>query len=418
MRKPIMMMSAALCGSLVASAPVRAAAQVAQETSPAAAIRAVDAAAADAVSQGVTAGMVIGIAHNGYPAAIRAYGFSDLEHKVPTNPSTVYRIGSITKQFTAAALLLLAEEGKLSIDDPLSKYLPGFPRGTEVTLRHLLTHTSGLRGYLSEEYFAREARLDRTTGETVAYIAALESPYRFDPGTGWRYANSGYELLGAVIEKVSGQPFAKFLKDRILDPVGLSNTSMDDLTEIVPHRARGYDRVQGSAGKFQNATFISMSQAGAAGAMRSTAADLMKWYAALLSGKVVKPRTLSLMFEPARLKDGRLASAGRLPEQQTIPPSKYGLGFELEWQGGRRVIGKSGSISGFNGWAFMYPDQKVSIVILTNTRRTTGVIAPKIADAFFGALNNEPPKRAARAGGLYLKGSKPVSDNPGETHLH
>lgn len=348
-------------------------------------VQAVDRFAAETLAAKTAAGLAVGILRDGRVQMVRGYGFSDLENEVPVDERTVFRIGSVTKQFTAASILLLAERGKLSVDDPLSKYLPEFDRSRKVTLRQLLNHTSGIRNYTADGFFKRAAREDRTTDELVRFIGGLDPLYQFEPGAAWSYSNSGYILLGAVIEKVSGQPFDQFLRSNILDPLGLRDTAMDDLDEILAHRARGYEASK-DAGGFVNTGFLSMSAAGAAGAMRSTPGDLLKWQSALFGGRLLKPASLAMMVEPARLGDGRPTSLGRVGEKEGKPQPEYGLGLAIDRQSGRRLIGHGGSINGFNAWTQTFPDQRLSLVLLTNTGGAAYAVAPKLTEAVFEAL--------------------------------
>ena len=347
---------------------------------------AVDRFAAKAIDAKATAGLAVGIVQDGRFRLVQGYGFSDLENRVPVDERTVFRIGSVTKQFTAAAILLLAERGQLSVDDPVSKYFPDFPGGGGVTLRHLLNHTSGIHNYTADGFFRAAARQDRATSEMVSYIAGLNPLYDFKPGSAWSYSNSGYMLLGAVVEKVSGQPFDQFLNKNILEPLELRDTAMDDLAEILPNRARGYEVSKESPTGFANTSFISMSAAAAAGAMRSTPADLLKWQAALFGGKLLKPKSLAMMIEPARLSDGRLTSLGRKDKQGATPPAEYGLGLTIDRQKGRRFIGHGGSINGFNAWIQSFPEERLSVVLLTNTGGAAYAMAPELVETIFGAL--------------------------------
>ena len=349
--------------------------------------QAIDAVAADVLKNQVSAGFVVGIAENGKIRLVRGYGSADLEHNIPIDAKTVFRIGSISKEFTAASILLLAERGTLSIDDPLAKYFPDFPRAGEVTIRHLLTHMSGLRNYTSAPDFMKATAVrDLSTDEMVATILQADPLYDFDPGTSYRYSNSGYFVLGAIVEKVSGQSFADFLKANILDPLGLDDTRIDDLAEIVPNRARGYTKAKTG---FVNASYLSMSVAAAAGAVRSTATDLLDWHAALFGGKLLKPASLALMQAPGRLKDGRPGSASRPPSATAPatggPPSEYGFGLMLTWPAGHRSIGHGGSINGFNAALNSFPDDKVTLVVLTNTDGASAGITPRMIEALFAA---------------------------------
>jgi CubicO group peptidase (beta-lactamase class C family) len=348
---------------------------------------AVDRFAAEVLRDKSTAGLAVGIAEKGQIRLAAGYGVADLESGTPVTERTVFRIGSVTKEFTAAAVLLLAERGKLSIDDPIQKYFPGFPRGGEVTIRHLLTHTSGIHNYTAiADFMPVASRQDRSTAEMVSYIAAAKPLYDFEPGTGWNYSNSGYLMLGAIIEKVSGLRFDEFLQANILDPLGLKDTKVDDLAQVVPDRAEGYEKSKDAPSGFANAGFISMSAAAAAGAMRSTVSDLLKWHEALLGGKLLKPQSVAMMTAPGRLKDGRVSSLGRSaarPEQ--APPSEYGFGISTSQRSGRRSVGHGGAIHGFNAWLNSFPDDGVTIVLLTNTSGGSNATAPKLVDAVFGA---------------------------------
>jgi CubicO group peptidase (beta-lactamase class C family) len=377
---------------LAAALPNAAAAQSAA-VAPARLQQTVDRIAADLIARKETAGFAIGIEQDGEVKLAKGYGYANLEYRVPATERTVFRIGSITKQFTAAAILLLAEEGKLSVEDRLDKYLPGFPRAREVTLRQLLNHTSGIRNYTGFPDFLKERSPRALTGdEMIAYIGAARPVYDFDPGTGWNYSNSGYLLLGLVVEKVTGQPLAQVLRMRIFDRLQLNDTRIDDLAEIVPGRAQGYDKAPTTPTGFANAGFIAMEVAAGAGAIRSTVGDLLKWNDALLGGKLLKPASLRMMLEPGRLSDGRLASAARMGEAATAPssspPSNYGFGVSTGERNGRRTIGHGGSINGFNGSLVSYSDQKITIVVLANTLPAAGAVTAAMADPVFAALDS------------------------------
>lgn len=350
------------------------------------AVAAIDRIVNEAVRNRTLAGAAVGVAYDGRIVFVRGYGSADLENRVPVGANTVFRIGSVTKQFTAAAVLKLADQGKLSVDDPLSKYFPNFPRGAEVTLRQLLNHTSGISNYTGNGFFVENARKEWPTEAMATFIAGQKPVYGFEPGSAWNYSNSGYILLGGVVEKVSGKSFAAYLKDEILTPLALRDTAIDDLQTVIPNRARGYDKPKGPNMGFTNATFLSMSAAAAAGAMRSTASDLVKWHSALFSGRVLKPASLALMIEPGRLKDGRVSSAGWSAEMaKALPPAEYGFGLFTGNSYGRRSVGHGGSINGFNTWMETFPDDRITMVLLTNTNGAAAETGRKLADAFFKA---------------------------------
>src|SRR5690242_3159877 len=205
----------------------------------------IDAAAKQDVNSGHVAGAAVAVLRNGQLILAKGYGRSNLELATPVNARTVFRIGSLTKQFTAAGVLLLAEQGKLKIDDRLSLYLPDFPRANEVTLRDLLNHTSGIHNFTDGPVIDKISANGATVQELVTDIASQSPLYDFEPGTGWWYSNSNYALLGAVIEKVSGESWGAFMKAEIFDRLGMADTAADDAFDIVPGRASGYSLVGG-----------------------------------------------------------------------------------------------------------------------------------------------------------------------------
>jgi D-alanyl-D-alanine carboxypeptidase len=355
----------------------------AQTEMPAAGVRELDRIANTAVQQW-TVGLVIGISKDGRTVFSRGYGKANLELDSAMTPENVFRIASMTKQFTAAAVLLLVQDGKLSLDDPISRWLPKFPGASGVTIRELLTHTSGISEFTRlPGYMGKEWRIDRTPEEMVNYIAEHSSPlYEFPPGTAWSYSNSGYQLLGAIIEKVSGMPLKQYYQTRLFDPIGVKNTTVDDPGDIVPHRVSGYEL----AGKERrNAQFISMSAPGAAGFLRSTAGDLLKWSAALFGGKVIRPDLVRLMIEPARLKSGQLAMDHIFKPERMGPQTEkyqYGFGLEIGTLDGHKKIGHDGSIPGFMTRIDTFPSDGVTVVVMANTQRGMGPhhVLPEIVE--------------------------------------
>lgn len=363
--------------------PVRARASSASATDPRLAAR-IDRAAAAALARKAAAGFAVAILRDGRVLLARGYGMADLECRTPATPDTIFRVGSITKEFTAAAVLKLAEEGKLSLDDRLSKYVPAFPRGGEVTLRHLLLHTSGISDYTSAPAFPARSPREFTTGEMIALIAGAAPLYEFEPGTRWHYSNSGFYLLGVVIEQASGQRYADYVKATLLDPIGLPSIAVDDLALIVRGRAAGYDRAPDAPTGFRNADHLSLSVAAAAGAMRAGAVDLARWHEALLGGRVLKPASLKAMLAPGRVKDGRPASAARqLSPGETEAPADFGFGIYTSDSNGRRSIGHGGSINGFNANVQTFPAARITLVLLTNTGGGTAPLMAELADAIF-----------------------------------
>lgn len=399
MRKRLGCLLAAMAGVMV---PGVASGQAAAPAAPIAIVRdarmaaAVDRAAAALIRDRATAGLVVAVSQGGRPVLVKGYGMADLEQGTPATAQTVFRIGSVTKEFTAAAVLLLAERGKLSVDDRLAKYLPDFPRAREVTLRQLLNHVSGIHNYTSApDFMTNESVRNESTAGMVAYIARQRPLFDFEPGTAWSYSNSGFLLLGAVIEKVTGQSYAQFVRANIFEPLGLDHTRVDDLAEIVPHRASGYDKAAQTPTGFANAGYIAMGAAASAGAIRSTGEDLLAWHAALLGGKLLKPESLAMMLAPGRLGDGRLASAARVGAKGEPVTSDYGFGITVGRQKGRRTIGHGGAINGFNSSIETYPDDKLTVVMLVNTTGAVPTAAEPILDAVFAS-----PGQSAKGGAV------------------
>ena len=345
-------------------------------------VAAMDKAAYLALAKKTTPGIVIGVSKNGKLVAVRGYGLADIENSLAFNEHSVLRIGSISKEFTAASILKLMERGELRLEGPVSKYLPDFPRGNEVTIRNLLNHTSGIRNYTGVENFLSDSSTREFTMEgMIDLIATLDKLYDFEPGTQFSYSNSGYYLLGAIVEKITGKPFEEFAEATLFVPLGLNDTQFDNLDEIVPNRARGYEASQTSSTGFSNARYISLSVAGAAGAARSTAADLLRWHDALLGGKVLKPQSLEMMLRPGRLKDGSLPKSDQ-GTAITDPSEGYGFAIVTKQQYGYRTVGHGGSINGFNSKLLSVPAENISIVIMTNT--VSGTV--EIADDIFAAI--------------------------------
>jgi CubicO group peptidase (beta-lactamase class C family) len=354
--------------------------------------------AAKAIVDGrLSPGVSICVTKHGKVVYDRCAGSANLETAAPMTARSVCLIGSITKQFTATGVLLLAEDGQLSIDDALSVYLPDFPRAKDLPLRRILSHTAGLGNYTEEPLaqFFKDIRPDRTTAELVAWMAAGPRVQISEPGTAWRYSNTGYVLLGAVIERVSGKSLGEFLKQRIFAPLGLADTALDHNSDVVLHRAAGYSIDAKTPSGFDNAPFISMTAPGGAGAMRSSTADLCAWHTALFGGKVLKPASLKAMTTPALLNDGQLPTGpGPGGKPQTI---RYGFGVIADTVDGRERVTHNGGINGFASHIETLPDAGVTIAWVRNSDGGAGpAIKPETMTAA-GAL--EPAlRRAALAG--------------------
>jgi D-alanyl-D-alanine carboxypeptidase len=293
-------------------------------------------------------GAAVLVERDGQVVLRKAYGMANLELGVPLGPEMVFRLGSITKQFTATMILKLAEEGKLALDDEVTKYLPDFPtHGQKITLEHLLTHTSGIKSYTSLAQWRKVLREDLTPQQVVDLFK--DEPADFAPGEKWLYDNSGYFLLGMVIEKVTGKTYANALAETLFLPLGLTHTAYGDDSAVVPGRAAGYE---GSPGHYQNASYLSMTQPYAAGSLVSTVDDLARWEHALFSGTLLRKDFFARMTTPYRLKSGK--------------PTGYGYGLAVWSFEGHRVIEHGGGINGFSTDLLAFPDDRIVVAVLSN----------------------------------------------------
>jgi CubicO group peptidase (beta-lactamase class C family) len=299
-------------------------------------------------------GVAVLVAQDGKILFEKCYGLADVEHHVPITLQTTFRIASVTKQFTAAAILKLQEERKLSVKDKLSKYIPDFPRGNEVTLRELLNHTSGIRDYLREPNDPSRA----TNVITEAVLDEIKTfPYDFDPGTKWSYSNSGYLLLGYIVAKVSGQSYGDFLRENFSQPLGMTNTGIYHTNLDLPHQALGYSF--GTNG-FERAYWPGVDNeplwVGGDGALYSTVGDLYRWNEGIFNGRVLDTASLKAAFTPVNKKVSQLLDSG----------DGYGFGWFVSRDRGLRQISHAGGIPGFDSVLLRLPDEKFTVAILEN----------------------------------------------------
>jgi D-alanyl-D-alanine carboxypeptidase len=323
----------------------------------------------------ITPGLQICVRKHGAMVFSKGFGSANLETATAMSPASVCRIGSITKQFTASALLLLAQEGKLSLDDTLDKHLPDFPNAHRLTLRRMLSHTSGLGNYtqINPAVFLQASRADRNTHELVQAMAEASPKLAYEPGADWRYSNTAFVLLGVVIETVAVQSYAEVMQQRLFTPLGLTLTAVDNAAAVVANRASGYSSSPRAPSGFDNASFIAMSYPGGAGNLRSTAEDLCAWHAALLGGKVLQPESLKALLTPVRLNDGALPA--RKTAKGGSEPIYYGFGVGLEPRDGKLTVAHAGGIQGFISYLESVPDDGVTFSVLMNT--DGGPFAPK-----------------------------------------
>jgi CubicO group peptidase (beta-lactamase class C family) len=303
-------------------------------------------------------GATVIVTRDGKTVFRKAYGMADVARHVAMTPEMSLRVGSITKQFTSTAIMMLAEEGKLSIDDEITTYLPGYPtHGKRITIEHLLNHTSGIASYTRNPAFDANMTRDMSVAQMIDFFK--NDPPDFAPGEKWRYNNSGYFLLGAIIEKVSGMPYARFVEQRIFVPLQMNNTAYEGHERGAVLRAAGHT---GTAGHYKPSEALSMTQPYAAGALVSTVDDLARWDQAVWSGKLLKPASWQKAFAPATLLGGA--------------PTNYGYGWMLEKLQGEPIIGHGGRINGYGAYAFHVPSQNVYVAVLTNA--DSGVVQPEV----------------------------------------
>ncbi len=307
------------------------------------------------------------VIQNGKVADLHSYGLADAEAGVRATPRTDYRLASLTKQFTATAIMLLAQDGKLDYDDRVIDILPGFPAyGRDITVRHLLTHTSGLWAY--EDFVPDTSTVQVKDRDVLALISRADSTY-FPPGSAFRYSNTGYAMLALIVERVSGEPFARFLHDRVFAPLGMSGTvAYEKGISTVPNRAYGYSRRgDGYVRTDQSPTSAVLGDGG----IYTSVSDLVKWDHALESHALVSAEARKLSWTPFVLVDGGKTS--------------YGFGWFVDEDRGRSRLTHNGETRGFTNAIIRYPDQRLSVIVLTNVSNSAPWdVAQKIADVWLG----------------------------------
>jgi CubicO group peptidase (beta-lactamase class C family) len=294
-------------------------------------------------------GATVLIAKKGAIVYHKGFGKADLEHDIAMRTDHIFRIGSITKQFTASAILKLAEEGKLSLDDEITKFLPDYPtQEHKITITHLLNHTSGIKSYTGLEKWTPEVhKQDFTPQEMVDFFK--DEPMDFAPGEEFRYNNSGYFLLGYIIEKASGMDYGSYIEKTFFEPLGMKHSSYDRTTDIIPNRASGYGA--GPNG-YANAPYLSMTQPYGAGSLLSTVADLNIWYQAVVAGKVISQENFKKATTPAVLNNGE--------------KTDYGFGWSMGETEGSPHFGHGGGIHGFLTASDYFLEEEVFVTVFSN----------------------------------------------------
>jgi CubicO group peptidase (beta-lactamase class C family) len=357
-----------------------------------------------------TPGCAVGVSIDGKSIVERAFGMADLERDVRNAPDTIFEAGSVSKQFTAAAVLLLAKEGKLSIDDPVRKYVPELPAyaldpadkgsgeaappkapgaggaadyGVPLTIRHMLTHTSGLRDWGEVAGIAGWPRGKRAhTHAHVLDIVSRQKALNFTPGTAWSYSNTGYNLAAIIVSRVSGQPFAEFTRDKIFMPLGMTRTSWrDDYTRVVKHRALAYDRA--ADGYHEDMPFENVH---GNGGLLTTVGDLLRWNENFVTPKVGDAAFVAEEQTAGQFSDGR--------------PHDYAFGLYVRPYRGVREVSHSGSTAGYRAFLTRYPDQHLSVAVLCNAGDANPTqYAHAVAESFLGDSLGAPPAAAASGTG-------------------
>lgn len=363
-------------------------------------------------------GLSLLIAKDGKAIYKIGLGMANLENAVKVKPKHVFEIGSITKQFTAVSILMLEEQGKLSVNDNITKYIEDYPtQGKTITIHHLLNHTSGIKSYTNMQSFRKHARTDMTPTELIDVFK--NEPMEFDPGSAYNYNNSGYILLGHIIEVVSGMSYADFIKTNIFDKLDMKNSYYGSMTQLIPNRARGYSQTDSG---FRNANYLSLTLPYAAGSIMSTTEDLLIWQNAISANALISEETLNRAINGSKLDNG-----------EEIP---YGYGWIKGDIRGSRTYEHSGGIFGYSSNGIFLPEENMYIIGLTNCdcnnvgEITTNVAAialgkpfPKKEDAI--ALNKQQLAKWVGAyefdGGVIrhitLKDNQLFSQREGSTNL-
>ncbi|MFL5545137.1 MAG: serine hydrolase domain-containing protein [Gemmatimonadaceae bacterium] len=305
-------------------------------------------------------GLSLAVVQDGKVVKSKAYGLANMELNVRATPGTVYQIQSITKSFVACGIMLLVEDGKIGLDDKITKYLSELPQAwSDVTVRQMLTHTSGIPSFVQDQGggAAIVAFAQKTDSSEQIIRWAAARPLKFAPGEGRKYSSTGYHLLGMIIEKVSGKPWGQFLRDRIFTPLGMTSTRVYSQFDIIPNRAAGYNHFGDVP--VNGLIFTPAIMESAAGGLVSTVEDMAKWEIALEQGKILKASTLAQMAMPIKLKNDSIV--------QESDGTRYGLGWDLPtWQGHRVMAHGGDHVTGFTAIFARFIDDKVAVIVLTN----------------------------------------------------
>jgi D-alanyl-D-alanine carboxypeptidase len=335
-------------------------------------------------STGVPSATVAVVTH-GQLAYAHAYGAAKLEPQLAATADMRYGIGSISKQFTAACVLILQQEGKLKLDDPISKYVPGLTRGNEVTIRQLLSHTSGYQDFWPQDYVPPAMEKAITPQAILDHWA--KQPLDFEPGTRWQYSNTNFEIAALIVEKASGKPFFQFVRARILDPLGI--TTAIDFDALGPTSVQPVGYMRFGLGPLRPATSTGPGWMYGAGELAMTASDLAKWDISIIKQSLLKPESYRAMETTVLLKNGTSAN--------------YGLGVDVDMSGGHRTVEHSGEVAGFTAENIVYPDDGAAVIVLTNqdAAPASTLIATSIGRTLFTTEDADTQNRTARARAIF-----------------
>jgi len=311
-------------------------------------------------------GFQVAVMKKGEFILVSGEGMANLETGASVKPKSVFRVGSVTKQFTAAAIIKLASTGAIALDAPVSRYLPYMEKLPEIAIQELLWQTAGLHSDESGE--AVQSVGARSGLELAEEIAGQQTPLDFAPGSAWLYSNANYIVLGGVIEAVTQSSLKTAIADLITSPLGLDLTAVDASAEIVPDRVSGYTQTGDAAAPYQNAAYIEIAEAGGAGALRSTASDLCKWHDALFANKLFDRKWVEFMTAPGRLRDGRVSGASRFSEQDAVyGDTQYACGLLVTPADGvNPTVLHYGYINGFSALLQTWRKQGVTLAVLCN----------------------------------------------------
>src|SRR6266404_1485095 len=341
----------------------------------------VDEAAQQALSHSGTPSASVAVVKDGRIVYQHAYGNARLEPLTPARPEMRYSIGSISKQFTSAAVLMLVEEGKLSLDDPVAKFVPGLTRGNEVTVRNVLSHTSGYQDYWPQDYVP-PLMLKETSAAAILDMWA-HKPLDFDPGTKWQYSNTNYVIAGVIVEKVARMPLLQFLREKVFMPLQMKSVTDTDQEKLPVSDPTGYLRY--ALGPLRPAPKEGKGWLFAAGELAMTPQDLAKWDISIIDQKILKPESYRELGTEILLKNGL--------------GTHYGLGIDVNSQASHRVLSHGGEVSGFTAQNSVFPDERAAIVVLTNqdAASASGAIANGIAPLLFATNDPATPAKLEQA---------------------